>query len=65
MIEMRDRKKKKWYFVTNIVLTYFYKKCSSDRGKPLKFKVEGRELAKLLRSLEQFIQAVKGKKNFG
>ena len=35
-------KKKKWYFVTKIVLTYCEKK-----------------------SLEQFIQAVKGQKNFG
>ena len=36
------------------------KKCSSDREKLLKFKAEGREFAKFLRSLEQFIQTVKG-----
>jgi hypothetical protein len=36
------------------------KKCSSDREKLLKFKAEGREFAKILRSLEQFIQKAKG-----
>jgi len=40
------------------------KNCSSDRGKLLKFKAEGREFAKFLRSLEQFIQNVKGQNNF-
>ena len=37
--------------------------CSSDREKLLKFEAEGREFANLLRSLEQFIQTVKGQKN--
>ena len=40
------------------------KNCSSDREKPLKLEAEGREFAKLLRSLEQFIQTVKGQNNF-
>ena len=40
------------------------KNCSSDRGKLLKFKAEGGEFAKILRSLEQFIQTVKGQNNF-
>ena len=40
------------------------KDCSTDREKLLKFKAEGRESAKFLRSLEQFIQAVKGQNNF-
>jgi hypothetical protein len=53
-----------WYFVTKIVLTYCEKKCSSDREKLLKFKAEGREFSKFLRSLEQFIQTVKGQNNF-
>ena len=35
-------------------------KCSSDREKLLKFKAEGREFAKVLRSLEQFVPTVKG-----
>ena len=40
---------------------------SSDREKLLKFEAEGREFAKILRSLEQYIQtvhAVKGQYNF-
>ena len=36
------------------------KNCSSDREKLLKFEAEDREFAKFLRSLEQFIQTVKG-----
>ena len=39
------------------------KKCSSDQEKLLKFEAEGREFAKILRSLEQFIQTVKGQNN--
>ena len=38
------------------------KKISSDREKLLKFEAGGREFAKILRSLEQFIQTVKGQK---
>ena len=34
--------------------------CSSDQETLLKFETEGREFAKFLRSLEQFIQTVKG-----
>ena len=40
------------------------KKCSSDREKLLKFEAEGREFAKFLRSLEQFIQTVKSQNKF-
>ena len=40
------------------------KNCSSDREQLLKFEAEGREFAKFLRSLEQFIQTVKGQNNF-
>ena len=36
------------------------KNCSSDREKLLKFEAEGREFTKFLRSLEQFIQTIKG-----
>ena len=39
------------------------KNCSSDQEKLLKFEAEGREFAKFLRSLGQFIQAVKGQNN--
>jgi hypothetical protein len=31
----------------------------------LKFEAEGQELAKILKSLERFIQTVKGQNNFG
>ena len=41
------------------------KNCSSDREKLLKFEAEGREFAKFLRSLEQFIQALNSQDNFG
>ena len=40
------------------------KNCSGDREKLLKFEAEGREFSKILRSLEQFIQTVKGQNNF-
>ena len=40
------------------------KNCSSDREKLLKTEGVGREFAKLLRSLEQFIQTVEGQNNF-
>ena len=40
------------------------KKCSSDREKFLKLEAEGREFANILRSLEQFVQTVKGQNNF-
>ena len=40
------------------------KRCSSDQEKLLKFAAEGREFATFLRSLEQFIQKVKGQNNF-
>ena len=46
------------YFFTKIVLTYYEKNCYSDREKLLKFEAEGQEFAKLLRSLEQFIQTL-------
>ena len=40
------------------------KNCSSDQEKLWKFEAEGREFANFLRSLEQFIQTVKGQDNF-
>ena len=40
------------------------KSCSSDWEKPLKLDAEGWEFARFLRSLEQFIQTVKGQNNF-
>ena len=53
----------KWYFVTKIVLSYCEKKnVLLIKKNLLKFEAEGREFAKCLRSLEQFIQTVKGNK---
>ena len=40
------------------------KKCSTDREELLKFEAGGREFANVLRSLEQFIETVKGQNNF-
>ena len=41
------------------------KNCSSDREKILKFEAEGREFAKIMRSLEQFVQTVRYRIIFG
>ena len=41
------------------------KNCSIYRKKNLEFDAEGREFAKILRPLEQFVQTVKGQNNFG
>ena len=40
------------------------KNYSSDQEKHLKFEAERQEFSKFLRSLEQFIQTVKGQNNF-
>ena len=47
-----------------VVFVFCFQDCSSDREKRLKFKAECREFAQILRSLEQFIQTVKGQNNF-
>ena len=39
-------------------------KCSSYQEKLLEFETEGREFAKFLRALDQFIKTVKGQNNF-
>ena len=38
--------------------------CFSDRAKIMKFEAEGREFAKDLGLLKQFIKTVKGQNNF-
>ena len=45
-------------------MAFCYQTYSSDREKLLKFEAEGQEFSKNLRSLEQFIQTVKGQNNF-
>ena len=53
--------RKKWYFVTKIVLTYCEKIIVLViEEKLMNFKAEGGEFAKFVRALEQFIQTVKG-----
>ena len=55
----------KWYFCyQNCSDLLWEKNCSSVQEKLLKFEVEGREFANILRSLEQFIHTVKGQNNF-
>ena len=53
-----------WYFVTKIVLTYYEKKNVVVNEKNFWIEAEGQEFAKILRSLEQFIQAAKGQNSF-
>ena len=62
--EKKEIEIEKWYFVTEIILTYCEENFFSDREKLLKFEAEGQEFAKFLRSLEKFIQTVKGQSNF-
>ena len=64
MEKMFKEKAQQWYIVTKIVLAYCEKKYSIEQEKLLKFEAESREFAKILRSIEQFIQTVKGQNNF-
>ena len=50
-------------FLPKLFWSAVRKNCSSDQEKLLKFEAEG-QFAKFLRSLEQFIQKVKGQNNF-
>ena len=53
---------KLWVVLNSMV--FCYQNCSHLLWeKLLKFEAEGQEVAKILRSLEQFIQTVKGKNN--
>ena len=54
----------KWYFVTKIILIYCEKNCSNDQENLLKFEAEAQEFEIFFRSLEHFIQTVKGQNNF-
>ena len=77
LFRQRGRKTIFWQFPNkhnNVeVMVFCYQNCSdllSEKivvvieKKLLKFQAEGREFAKFLRSLEQFIQTVKGQNNF-
>ena len=56
--------KKNGILLSKLFLPTVRKNCSTDREKLLKFEAEDLEFAKFWRSLEQFIQAVKGQNNF-
>ena len=45
-------------------MIFCYQNFSSVREKLLEFEAEGGGFSKFLRSLEQFIQTVKGQNNF-
>ena len=64
MYEWKYQSNQKGILFSEIVLTYREKKWSSDQEKLFKFVAEGREFVNFLRSLEQFIQTVKGQNNF-
>ena len=62
-----EQKKVKKGNATKWVMVFCYQNCSSAQEKLLKFEAECREFTKFtkfLRSLEQFIQTVKGQNNF-
>ena len=61
---LRQTLQRNGILLPKLFLPIVRKNCSSDREKILKFEAEGREFAKILKSLEQFIQTVKGQKNF-
>ena len=65
--------KKTWKIFSKVGMVFCYYNCSDLLWKKivlvidkffLKFEAEGRELSISLRSLEQFIQTVKGQNNF-
>ena len=58
--QLRVTKRRNGILLPKLFRPTVRKNCSSD----LKFEAEGREFAKILRSLEQFIQTVKGQNNF-
>ena len=56
-IQISLKRERNGILLTKLFRPTVRKNCSSDREKLLKFEAEGREFAKFLRSLEQFIQA--------
>ena len=66
---MKTQTEKIWKKRNGILLPKLFwptvrKNCSRDLEKLLKFEAEGREVAKILKTLEQFIQTEKGHNNF-
>ena len=60
----KNEKKINGILLSKLFLPTVRRNCSSDWEKVLKCEAEGPEFAKNLRSLEQFIQTVKGQNNF-
>ena len=50
--------------INSSYLLEFEKNCFNDQEKALTIEAEVREFSKNLRSLEQFIQTVKGRNNY-
>ena len=63
-VEKKDGKMKNCILLPKLFWLTVRENCSSDWEKLLKFEAEGQEFANFLRSLEQFIQTVKGQNNF-
>ena len=61
---LTNRKKDNGILLPKLFWPTGRKNCSSDRELFLKFEAEGWEFATFLRSLEQFIQSVKGQNIF-
>ena len=65
VVERNRHRERNGILLPKLFLPTVRKKCSKYwLKKLLKFEVEGREFAKILKSLEQFIQTVKGQNNF-
>ena len=60
----KNQLKLQWYFVNKIVLTYCEKKLFKWSRKTFEIRGGRPRISKFLRSLEQFIQTVKGQNNF-
>ena len=60
VVERNQQRERNGILLPKLFLPTVRKNCSSDWEKLLKFEAEGGEFAKILRSLEQFIQTVKG-----
>ena len=61
---LKGNVKKIGILLPKLFWTTVRKNCSSDQKKLLKFEAEGQEFSNILRSLEQFIQTLKGQNNF-
>ena len=61
---LSQRTSKPVYYIVNCWISTVRRNYSSDREKLLKFEAESQEFANFFRSLQQFVQKVKGQNNF-